>query len=62
MSRTTPFKLTVRTPTRRNTDVLDSLKSGIRMRSKTWSKSGRFASPSDDRRASKRSLREGRDA
>jgi len=49
--------ITIRTPKRRNLEVVDALRSGIRLRSKTWSKNGRFASARDERRRSKAALR-----
>ena len=57
MSKTT-LNITVNTP-RRNTVVLETLRSGIRLRSKTWSKNGRFASAKDERRASRAAIRKG---
>lgn len=58
MSKTT-LTITVRTPTRRNTQVVDALREGIRLRSKTWSKNGRFASARDERRANRAAIRRG---
>lgn len=54
-----PMIISIRSAPRRNTQVVDALRSGIRQRSKSWSKSGRFASVQDERRAVKAELRKG---
>lgn len=58
MSKTT-LTITVRTPTRRNGVIAETIGSGIRLRSKTWSKNGRFASARDERRATRAAIRRG---
>lgn len=55
----TNLVITVPAPARRNTVILDNIRSGVRLRSKTWSKSGRFASARDERRANRAELRRG---
>ena len=53
--------LTPRPQVCRSTLVVDALRSGISLRSKTWSKNGRFASSRDERRAAKRNLQRERE-
>ncbi len=44
---------------RRVTQVVDALRQGIRQRSKSWSKNGRFATAQDERRRFKAAIRTG---